>query len=327
MPLLRVENLSVAFHTRHGVARAVRGVSFAVEPGQTIGIVGESGSGKSVTCYALLGLVPCPPGKVESGSAFFEGADLLKMREPGLRSIRGNRVSMIFQDPMTSLNPTLSVGTQVAEPLRLHQGMSKKAALLRAQAALEEVGITDAGRRLRQYPHEFSGGMRQRVMIAMALITRPALLIADEPTTALDVTIQKQVLDLIKDIQKRLGTAVVFITHDLAVVSDICDHVHVMYAGRMVESAGAGQLFSNPRHAYTRALLRSIPSLQAKEDTLYTIPGAPPDPSRLPPGCAFRLRNADHGAHCLTENEPAFVEAAPGHWVQDCPGCRMGGPV
>ena len=327
MPLLRVENLSVAFHTRHGVVRAVRGVSFSVEPGQTVGIVGESGSGKSVTCYALLGLVPSPPGRVESGTALLEGVDLLTMREQDLRKVRGNRVSMIFQDPMTSLNPTLTVGAQVGEPLRLHQGLSAKEALLRAKTALEEVGITDAARRLRQYPHEFSGGMRQRVMIAMALITRPALLIADEPTTALDVTIQKQVLDLIKDIQKRLGTAVVFITHDLAVVSDICDHVHVMYAGRVVEAAPAQTLFRQPRHAYTRALMRSIPGLQDRDSALYTIPGAPPDPSKLQPGCAFRPRNAEHGSLCLTDAEPALVEAALDHWVQDCPGCRKEGAV
>jgi oligopeptide transport system ATP-binding protein len=321
MPLLDVQNLRVAFHTRNGVVRAVGGVSLKVEKGQTVGIVGESGSGKSVTCYSLLGLIPMPPGKIEGGTAHFGGQDLLQLSQKELRSIRGRRAGMIFQDPMTSLNPYLRVGTQIMEPLQIHEGLSAKAALPRAIQALEEVGIKNAEQRVRQYPHEFSGGMRQRVMIAMSLILRPELLIADEPTTALDVTIQKQVLDLIKERQRALGSAVILITHDLAVVREVCDYVNVMYAGRLVEAAPVEELFRRPRHAYTRALMRSIPALQKKGGTLYTIPGAPPDLAKLDGGCAFRVRNVEAGARCLTDREPPLVEAAPGHWVQDCPGC------
>lgn len=324
--IIEVKDLTVAFHTRNGVVRAVDGVSFRVEAGQTVGIVGESGSGKSVTCYSLLGLIPQPPGRIEGGSAIFGNQDLLKLSEKELQKVRGSRISMIFQDPMTSLNPFLKVGTQLVEPLRLHQGLDKAAAWKKGIEALTEVGIPDPATRMDQYPHEFSGGMRQRVMIAMALITRPQLLIADEPTTALDVTIQQQVLDLIKDLQKRLGIAVVFITHDLAVVHEICDVVNVMYAGRLVESASAADLFAHPRHAYTRALMRSIPALQKKGEPLYTIPGLPPDLSQLPDGCAFRARQTpDRQALCLTTKKPPLFEIASGHWVQACPGCVEGG--
>lgn len=324
--ILEVRDLSVAFHTRHGVVRAVDGVSLEVGAGQTVGIVGESGSGKSVTCYSLLGLIPQPPGRIEGGTAKFGGVDLLTLSESELQKIRGSRISMIFQDPMTSLNPYLKIGTQLVEPLRLHQGLDKKAAWRRGIEALQETGIPDPVTRMDQYPHEFSGGMRQRVMVAMALITRPELLIADEPTTALDVTIQQQVLDLIKGLQKRLGTAVIFITHDLAVVHEICDVVNVMYAGRLVECASASALFAEPRHAYTKALLRSIPALQKKGEPLYTIPGLPPDLSQLPPGCAFRARQTpDRQALCLTDTKPPLVEAAPHHWIQACPGCVDGG--
>lgn len=321
MPLFDVQNLRVAFHTRNGVVRAVSGVSLSVEKGQTVGIVGESGSGKSVTCYSMLGLIPMPPGRIEGGTANFDGADLLKMSPAELRAIRGRRISMIFQDPMTSLNPYMRVGDQVMEPLRIHQGLSKAEALPKAIQALAEVGIKNPEERVRQYPHEFSGGMRQRVMIAMSLITHPELLIADEPTTALDVTIQKQVLDLIKERQRALGSAVILITHDLAVVSEVCDYVNVMYAGRLVESAPVDELFRNPRHAYTRSLMRSIPALQPKGGTLYTIPGTPPDLAKLGPGCAFRVRNAETGHLCLTDRDPEIIEIAPGHRVQNCPGC------
>jgi oligopeptide transport system ATP-binding protein len=321
MPILDVSNLRVSFHTRNGIVRAVSGVSLSVPKGSTVGIVGESGSGKSVTCFALLGLLPSPPARIESGSARFGGHDLLQLTEKELRKIRGRRISMIFQDPMTSLNPCLRIGSQLAEPLQIHEGLSRRAAEPRAIEALASVGIRNPEERLRQYPHEFSGGMRQRVMIAMALITKPELLIADEPTTALDVTIQKQVLDLIRERQRALGTAVILVTHDLAVVSETCDHVHVMYAGRIVESAPVHALFQSPRHAYTRALMRSVPALQPKGSVLHTIPGTPPDLARLTSGCAFRPRNARSGHLCLTDRDPELIEIAPGHLVQNCPGC------
>lgn len=325
-PLLDVRGLTTRFHTRNGVVHAVEDVSFTVGRGETLGIVGESGSGKSVTCYSLLGLIPVPPGRIEAGQAHFDGTDLLKAPEPVLRKIRGKRISMIFQDPMTSLNPYMRVRDQLTEPLRLHDGISGKAALHRAIEALEEVGIHNAAARITSYPHEFSGGMRQRVMIAMALITRPELLICDEPTTALDVTVQKQVLDLIKDRQRELGTAVIFITHDLAVVSEVCDQINVLYAGRIVESAHRRDLFRNPRHAYTRSLLKSIPATHKKGESLYTIPGLPPDLTRPPVGCAFRPRNRLGDASlCLTDRTPPLTEISSGHWVQDCPGCLAGG--
>ena len=277
MPLLEVNNLKTHFHTRDGIVRAVDGVSFPVEKGKTVGIVGESGSGKSVTCYSLLGLVPMPPGKIEDGSAIFDGIDLLKCTEDDLCKIRGKRISMIFQDPMTCLNPYLRISTQITEPLRIHMGMDKRTAKKEAVNALREVGIPDPEKRVDMYPHEFSGGMRQRAMIAMALITKPEILIADEPTTALDVTVQKQILELIKSRQEELGTSVVFITHDLAVISEICDEVNVMYAGKIVERASSKELFSNPLHAYTRSLLQSIPATQIKGEKLHTISGLPPN--------------------------------------------------
>ena len=273
MPILEVNNLKTYFHTRDGIVRAVDGVSFPVEKGQTVGIVGESGSGKSVTCYSLLGLIPTPPGKVEDGSAIFDGTDLLKCTEDDLCNIRGKRISMIFQDPMTCLNPYLRISTQITEPLRIHMGMDKKTAKKEAVNALREVGIPEPEKRVDMYPHEFSGGMRQRAMIAMALITKPEILIADEPTTALDVTVQKQILELIKSRQRELGTSVIFITHDLAVISEICDEVNVMYAGKIVERATSKELFSNPLHAYTRSLLQSIPATQLKGENFTQFLG------------------------------------------------------
>jgi oligopeptide transport system ATP-binding protein len=328
MPLLDVRNLTTRFHTRNGIVHAVEDVSFTVEAGQTLGIVGESGSGKSVTCYSLLGLIPQPPGRIHSGQALFDGTDLLKATERQLRKIRGKRISMIFQDPMTSLNPYMRIGAQITEPLELHENLSGKKALHRAIDAMAEVGIPEPEKRIRAYPHEFSGGMRQRVMIAMALITRPELLICDEPTTALDVTVQKQVLDLIRDRQKSLGTAVVFITHDLAVVSEMCDHINVMYAGRIIESAQSADLFRRPLHAYTRSLLKSIPATHAKGEPLYTIPGLPPDLSNPQSGCSFRPRNllGDAG-RCLTDSKPELVEIHPGHRAQNCPGCLAETPA
>ena len=289
--MLSVRNLSASFHTRAGIVRAVRNVSFDVAPGETLGIVGESGSGKSVTCYSMMGLIPMPPGRIESGSAMLDGMDLLHCPEKELRSIRGKRISMIFQDPMTSLNPYLTIGEQVAEPLVIHEGAGKKEARDRALEQLALVGIPDAEQRMDAYPHQFSGGMRQRVMIAMALITRPEILIADEPTTALDVTVQKQVLDLIRKLQQDMGTSVILITHDLGVVRQYADRINVMYAGRIVESALARELLEHPRHAYTRALMKSIPGLHAKGSPLYTIPGLPPNMMQEPCGCSFRPRN------------------------------------
>ena len=323
--MLSVRNLSVSFHTRAGIVRAVRNVSFDVAPGETLGIVGESGSGKSVTCYSMMGLIPMPPGRIESGSAMLDGTDLLHCPEKELRSIRGKRISMIFQDPMTSLNPYLTIGEQVAEPLVIHEGAGKKEARARALEQLVLVGIPDAEQRMDAYPHQFSGGMRQRVMIAMALITRPEILIADEPTTALDVTVQKQVLDLIRKLQQDMGTSVILITHDLGVVRQYADRINVMYAGRIVESAPARELLEHPRHAYTRALMKSIPGLHAKGSPLYTIPGLPPNMMQEPCGCSFRPRNTlGNPELCLTDREPELVEISPGHSVQNCPGCLAG---
>lgn len=260
MSLLEVNNLSTYFHTRDGVIKAVEDVSFSVDKGETLAIVGESGSGKSVCCYSLLGLIPIPPGKIESGSAVFEGVDLLSSTENELREVRGDRVAMVFQDPMTCLNPYLTVGEQLIEPLTYHRGLSREEARVKATELLEEVGIRDPESSFKAWPHEFSGGMRQRVMIAMALISEPSLLIADEPTTALDVTIQKQILELVADLQKRRNVGVIFISHDLAVVKDLADKVVVMEAGKVVEQGVVSELFNNPRHPYTQKLLAAVPS-------------------------------------------------------------------
>ncbi|RKX34738.1 MAG: ABC transporter ATP-binding protein [Verrucomicrobia bacterium] len=302
MPLLNVEDLRTYFHTRNGVVKAVDGVSFSVDKGETLGIVGESGSGKSVTCYSMMGLIPQPPGRIESGRAIFDGIDLLSCPTPVLRKIRGDRISMIFQDPMTSLNPYLRISDQLIEPLMTHNSdATKDWALGLAIDALNEVGIQDAAKRIHFYPHEFSGGMRQRVMIAMALITKPELLIADEPTTALDVTVQAQILELIKRLQHELGTAVIFITHDLGVVAGLCDRVQVMYAGRIMETAETEGVYKHPKHPYTKALQQSIPSLQPKGSELFTIPGMPPDLSRDIRGCPFAPRCTEAVERCHTE--------------------------
>ncbi len=312
MPLLTVTDLRTSFHTRNGVYRAVDGVSFAIERGETLGIVGESGSGKSVTCYSIMGLIPQPPGRIEGGTAVFDGVDLLNCSPAQSRDIRGKRVAMIFQDPMTSLNPYLRISDQLIEPLLIHEKISRAAARRRGLEALESVGINDAARRIDLYPHEFSGGMRQRVMIAMALITKPELLIADEPTTALDVTVQAQILELIKKMQRELGMAVIFITHDLGVVSGLCDRVQVMYAGRIVESTDTRTLFRDPRHPYTRALQRSIPALQDKGAELYTIRGMPPDLSKPQPGCAFAPR-CEFAVEKCHQTPARLTEVAPQH--------------
>ncbi len=320
-PLLQVQNLSVAFHTRAGIIHAVNDVSFDLHAGETLGIVGESGSGKSVTCSALMGLLPSPPARPGADShALFDGIDLLQ--SPDWRHIRGKRISMIFQDPMTRLNPCICIGDQVAEPLVIHQGMSWREARRLAVEELARTGIPEPEKRALAYPHEFSGGMRQRVMIAMALITRPQILIADEPTTALDVTVQKQVLDLLRARQQELGTAIILITHDLGVVRQYAHRIQVMYAGSIVETAEAEELLTHPLHAYTRSLLASIPAHQPKGAPLQAIPGLPPTLKEPVQGCAFRPRNVVGNASlCLTEGRPALVEARPGHWVQNCPGC------
>ena len=322
MPLLTVSDLRTSFHTRSGVYRAVDGVSFSVDRGETLGIVGESGSGKSVTCYSLMGLIPQPPGRIEGGSAVFDGIDLLQCTPAQARGLRGKRIAMIFQDPMTSLNPYMRIADQLIEPLLIHEQVTRADALRRAGEALEAVGINDAGRRMQLYPHEFSGGMRQRVMIAMALITRPELLIADEPTTALDVTVQAQILELIRQRQRELGMAVIFITHDLGVVAGLCDRVQVMYAGRIVETAPTRTLFASPRHPYTRALQRSIPGLQRKGAALYSIEGLPPDLSRPSPGCPFAPRCEHANAGC--SSLPASLRPTAADHVHACARVHAG---
>ncbi len=312
MALLSITDLRTYFYTRNGIYRAVDGIDFELERGETLGIVGESGSGKSVTCYSIMGLIPQPPGRIESGTAVFDGVDLLHCTPAQAGSIRGKRVAMIFQDPMTSLNPYMRVSDQIIEPLLIHEKISRTDARKRALEMLDLVGINDAARRINLYPHEFSGGMRQRVMIAMALITRPELLIADEPTTALDVTVQAQILELIKKMQKEIGMAVIFITHDLGVVSGLCDRVQVMYAGKIVESTDTRTLFYKPRHPYTRALQRSIPALQGKGQELYTIRGLPPDVSKALPGCPFAPRCEFAQEKCV-QTPVKLLEVAPGH--------------
>ncbi len=303
--LLEVDDLGVEFKTDDGVVRAVDGVSLSIERGETLGIVGESGSGKSVTNLALMGLVPQPPGRVTSGKAIFDGSDLLQMSPSELTKIRGRRIAMIFQDPMTSLNPFLTVEEQLTEVTRLHLGHTRRQALDHAAAMLERVGIPDASRRLFDYPHQFSGGMRQRVMIAMALSCKPDLLIADEPTTALDVTIQAQIFDLMQELQRTEGTAIILITHDLGVVASVCHRVSVMYAGRFVEEATVDDLFARPRHPYTLGLLESIPRLdEAATARLTPIVGQPPDLVDLPPGCAFRPRCPYAIEQCAKEEPP-----------------------
>lgn len=313
-PLLRVEDLQVSFKTDESQVRAVRGVSFEVFPGETVGLVGESGSGKSVTNLALMGLVPKPPGRIDGGQVFYDGKDLLKLGDREMRSIRGRRIAMIFQDPMTALNPLMTIGQQLTEMTRLHLGISRKEANRQAAEMLEMVGISGAAKRLRDYPHQFSGGMRQRVMIAMALSCEPDLLIADEPTTALDVTIQAQILDLLRDLQQRRGTSIIMITHDLGVVAEICHRVLVMYAGRVVEKSDAPSLFADPKHPYTQGLLRSLPRFDQTSATLEAIPGQPPDLGNLPPGCSFRPR-CPVAVEACQSHDPELVKFGTGRQV------------
>jgi oligopeptide/dipeptide ABC transporter ATP-binding protein len=315
-PLLQVEDLKVWFDVEGEQAVAVNGVSFDVRPNEFLGIVGESGSGKSVTALSVLRLIPDPPGRIAEGRILLEGRDLLQLPWSEMRAVRGRHVAMIFQEPMTSLNPVFPIGMQVAESLKLHEDVSDAEARVRAAEVLARVGIPDAAKRLDDYPHQFSGGMRQRVMIAMALICRPALLIADEPTTALDVTIQAQILDLMKELQaEREGAAVMLITHDLAVVAETCDRVIVMYGGRIQEVAPIEELFEEPLHPYTRGLLHSIPHSGNKGRPLEAIPGNVPSILHFPPGCKFCSRCPEVLERCRVE-EPELVEVRPGREVR-----------
>lgn len=311
--LLDVKNLTVQFSTQDGLVRAVNGISYTLDKGETLGIVGESGSGKSVGVMSLIGLIPSPPGEIVEGEVIFADQDLLKMSIQEIRSIRGNRVSMIFQDPMTSLNPVLTIGQQIGEALEIHLGMNKEQAQDRAAQLLEMVGIPSAKDRLNNYPHQFSGGMRQRVMIAMGLSCNPELLIADEPTTALDVTIQAQIVGLVKRLRDEIGMAVIWITHDLGVVAGLADRVIVMYAGRIVETAKVKELYKNPRHPYTLGLLGSLPRLDAdRPETLTSIDGLPPDLINYPQGCPFYARCNYRINRCL-ESPPPLESVSDRH--------------
>src|SRR5712671_3848650 len=303
-PLLSVKGLRTHFSEDDKIVRAVDGVSFDVRRGETLGIVGESGSGKSVTNLSIMRLIPTPPGKIVSGSIMFDGRDVLELSPREVRDIRGKRIAMIFQDPMTSLNPFMRVSKQLMEVTQLHLGHNRKEARAHAIKMLEHVGIPDARERVDSYPHEFSGGMRQRVMIAMALSCQPELLIADEPTTALDVTIQAQILELIKRLKAETGASVILITHDLGVVAGMADHIIVMYAGKIFEQAPTAELFQQPGNPYTRGLLRSVPDPMAEHGKLYQIPGQPPDLARLPAGCPFAPRCEHAEDVCRNESPP-----------------------
>ncbi|MCK6528948.1 ABC transporter ATP-binding protein [Myxococcota bacterium] len=314
-PVLEIRDLKTWFRTDRGVARAVDGVSFEVLPGETLGVVGESGCGKSVTALSVLGLVPKPPGIHAGGQILFEGADLARLGERELEDIRGDRISMIFQEPMTSLNPVFTVGDQIAESVVRHRGVSRGEAMGVAVDMLQKVGIPSPESRVRDYPHQMSGGMRQRVMIAMALACRPTLLVADEPTTALDVTIQAQILELLAQLQRDLHMSVLLITHDLGVVEEVCDRVVVMYAGKVVERATVDDLFDRPLHPYTAGLFRSVPrATGTRAARLEVIPGVVPSPLDFPTGCRFRNRCPAARGPCA-EGEPPLVEGAAGHQV------------
>jgi oligopeptide transport system ATP-binding protein len=322
MALLEVNDLKTYFYTREGVVQAVDDVSFEVEKGQTLGIVGESGCGKSVTALSIMGLIPKPPAKIAGGSVLFEGKDLTKLDDRQLQNVRGRQVAMIFQDPMTSLNPTLKIGTQITETIDRHFGTSKDEARKRAIELLEEVRIPRAAERLDDYPHRFSGGMRQRVMIAIALSCNPKLLIADEPTTALDVTIQAQILDLLDELRREHEMAMILITHDMGVVAETADDIAVMYAGQIVEYTNSLELFDNPEHPYTEALLGALPRIEGdeheiREGRLTSIPGRPPDLINPPEACRFAARcpYSDYHDTC-TEVQPELREIRPGHFVR-----------
>ncbi len=302
--VLRIRDLKVSFLTEQGEMRSVDGVSLHIKAGETLGVVGESGSGKSVTALSVMQLIPVPPGRYVGGEILFDGVDLLGLDKKGLRRLRGNKISMIYQEPMTSLNPVFTVGTQIAEAIALHQGLSNRRAFQKAIDMLRLVNIPAPERRAHDYPHQLSGGMRQRVMIAMALSSNPKLLIADEPTTALDVTVQAQILDLMKKLRQEVGMAIMLITHDLGVVAQMCDRVVVMYSGRIVEEADVFSLFENPRHPYTAELLKSIPQIDDDREELYAIEGAVPNPLERAFGCAFAPRCQHAFDRCATEVPP-----------------------
>ncbi|APJ10460.1 peptide ABC transporter ATP-binding protein [Bacillus safensis] len=316
--ILEVKDLAISFKTYGGEVQAIRGVNFHLNKGETLAIVGESGSGKSVTSQAIMRLIPMPPGYFKRGQILFDGQDIVKKTEKQMQTIRGKDISMIFQDPMTSLNPTMKVGKQITEVLFKHEQISKEAAEKRAIELLELVGIPMPEKRIKQYPHEFSGGMRQRVVIAMALAADPKLLIADEPTTALDVTIQAQILELMKEIQQKVDTSIIFITHDLGVVANVADRVAVMYAGQIVETGTVDEIFYNPKHPYTWGLLASMPSLDTDggdEGKLTAIPGTPPDLTNPPKGDAFALRS-DYAMKIDFEQEPPMFKVSDTHYVK-----------
>jgi oligopeptide transport system ATP-binding protein len=310
--LLTVKDLRTYFSTEDGTVKAVDGISFELKAGETLGIVGESGSGKSVANLSIMRLIPEPPGKIVSGSVVFRGSDIMKLSPQNVRELRGKRIAMIFQDPMTSLNPFMRVSKQLMEVTQLHLGHNRSEARAHAIEMLEHVGIPDARERIDSYPHEFSGGMRQRVMIAMALSCKPELLIADEPTTALDVTIQAQILELIKRLKSETGASVILITHDLGVVAGMTDHVIVMYAGKIFEQAPTGELFAKPANPYTRGLLRSVPDPTAEQGQLYQIPGQPPDLAHLTKGCPFAPR-CERAEDICRQEFPPFVQVTSDH--------------
>ena len=315
MPLLEVKDLRTHFFTGDGVVKAVNGVSFYVGEGETLGIVGESGCGKSVTVLSVMRLIPQPPGKVVGGEVLFDGRDLLKLDDDGIRKVRGNKIAMIFQDPMTSLNPVLTIGKQIREALELHLGMNKSQSRKRSAELLATVGIPEADARLDDYPHQFSGGMRQRAMIAMALACNPMLLIADEPTTALDVTIQAQIVDLVKRLRDQIGMAVIWITHDLGVIAGLADRMMVMYAGYVVEEAPVKEIYADPRHPYTLGLIGSLPRLdEIRTEKLKSIDGLPPDLIDLPPGCPFQPRCVYAVEKCGKER-PELGPVGPRHRI------------
>jgi oligopeptide transport system ATP-binding protein len=311
--ILKVNNLHVSFHTYGGEVKAVRGVNFEVKKGETIGIVGESGCGKSVTAQTIMKLIPMPPGEIKEGSIQFKGEEIVSKSEKQMEKIRGKEIGMIFQDPMTSLNPTMKVGRQITEGLMKHRGLSREQAKERAIEMFRLVGIPQPESRVDQYPHEFSGGMRQRTMIAIALACNPNLLIADEPTTALDVTIQAQILELMKDLQKKTGTSIILITHDLGVVADMCDRIVVMYAGKVVETGTLDEIFYRPKHPYTKGLLKSIPRLDTnKDEELKPIFGTPPDLLNPPKGCAFWAR-CEYAMKVCQDDDPILEEVGDSH--------------